>query len=127
MLDPHSQAIEAAALARGLDHDATCDRRAGPTMVDHAPRGMAGIVGKRSEVSTYPIGQPGCASAVSRRPLPSPGPHGLLSAGWLGLDVGGLSRVDAIGGRAISPQYRVTTTRKTRRGKKGGKRHKIPQ
>ena len=100
--------------------------RAGPTTVQGAPRGMAGVVGKRSEVSTYPVGAPGCASAVSRKPLQSPGPHGLLSAGWLGLDVGGLSRVDAIGGRAISPQYRVTTTRHTRRGKKGGKRHKIP-
>ena len=101
--------------------------RAGPTLVEHAPIAHTGMTGKASPTASYPIGQPGCASAVSRQPLPSPGPHGLLSAGWLGLDVGGLSRVDAIGGRAISPQYRATTTRKTRRGKKGGKRHKIPQ
>ena len=98
--------------------------RAGPTLVTRAPIGHAGMVGSRSEVARYPLGTPGCAAGQSRRPLASPGPYGLLQSGWTGLDIGGLARIDAIGGRAVTPQYRATVARRTRRGKKGGRKHK---
>jgi len=88
------------------------------------PIGHAGMVGDRSEVARYPLGTPGCAAGQSRRPLASPGPYGLLQSGWTGLDIGGLARVDAIGGRQVQPQYHATVARRTRRGKKGGRRHK---
>lgn len=101
--------------------------RAGPTMVDHAPKGMAGVVGKRSEVSTYPIGQPGCASAVSRRPLPSPTIGELVVARWyvkLPTCIGPI-HVEA---RNIGngPEIQVTRPKPTKRGKRGSGRGQQP-
>ena len=114
---PVQQSLERRALDR-VDHHVTC--------VHGAPIAQMGMTGPHAPTADYPACDPRDAAATHRKPLPDPTVAQLLSAGWTGVSVG-LSHIDAVGGRAITPHYQVTIVskgkgRRTRRGTRGGRR-----
>jgi len=113
---PAQQSLERRALDK-VDHHVA--------WVRGAPTAQIGMTGPSSVTATYEPCSPRDAAATHRKPLPNPTVSQLLSAGWTGVSIG-LSHIDAVGGRAVTPHYQVTISkgkgRRTRRGTRGGRR-----